>query len=342
MNMPVVADSDALAQRALARFLPADGNPWGIAFSSVVRRRRDHRPFSTVAWYELKAPERSVVVVLKLSHRAPGEALTRSIHRQVIDAAAFAQITSHPRTRVLTPLAAYGDLGAVFTQAVDAACLSDTIVRAVRWGGDGLEGTVRGCWLAGRWLRDVQIATEHDKVLRTPERLARPLHTRIERLVALGRAFGLTAEQAEALHRWTDDVAARVPECDRRTVRAHGDFGPGNLLFDGEHLWVLDFATAHDGPVLLDATRFLHQLRLVGAKPGHRRGTLRALEDAFLDGLGRPELRATTGYQLFMARHTLTHWTGRARHRSARWWSRTYDRWICRGHRRMLLAAARG
>jgi hypothetical protein len=85
------------------------------------------------------------------------------------------------------------------------------------------------------------------------------------------------------------------------------------MLYDGQRLRVLDFGTLREAPRLLDATRFLHQVHMLSAKPQYRPGTRQALQDAFAAGYDDAALLASPLVPVFMARHELSHWLGAAR-----------------------------
>lgn len=328
---------------ALAQFLTADGNPWGQPWTPTLLREQ-HRPFSEVSWWRLEGPAGTREVVVKVVRGGDAERRASLIARDARDAAAFAEALPGDRAlRVVQPLRAFPELGVTVTPAVGAPSLAQLVEGQAAWwhGSRGRLHVRAGCRLAGAWLRTAQRHLTRGGV-RSPEQLRRAFTVRLERLVRLGARAGLRDAEAADILAWVDATIAVLSPSDVATTRTHGDFAPGNMLFDGEGLWVLDFTTAHENAVLLDVTRFCHQLSLLELKPFTSAAPAREWRHAFLDGYGRPELPGTPGFQLFMARHTLTHWSGRVRRRSVRWWSRAYDRYVCRHHRRVLLGLCAG
>jgi len=98
-------------------------------------------------------------------------------------------------------------------------------------------------WQLGTAARRMAQAHAAIHELRSPS--APRLLERLEQLIVNANANGLPESQRErALHE-----LAELPDGD---ALCHGDFHPGNLLDDGNHLTVIDWATAGRGHPLVD------------------------------------------------------------------------------------------
>ncbi len=70
----------------------------------------------------------------------------------------------------------------------------------------------------------------------------------------------------------------------------HNDYGPYNMIVDGERLVVLDFAGFSYGPKVCDFVKFWSVLERMRSSPLASGNTVAAFQEAFVDGYGsRPE-----------------------------------------------------
>lgn len=328
---------------ALAAFVQASDNPWQERLQSALLKTEE-RPFSQVSWWRLSGPSGTRDVVVKTVRTNDAERQASLVVRDARDAELFhAALAGHERFRVLRPLRIYPQLGVSITPAVEAPSLGEIVERQSRWWHIGRRDqpvAETGCFLAGQWLREAQAGLSQGDAVRTADQLEQAFTVRLERLA--GERSIISSHDAAAILTWVRATIREMSRDEALTTFAHGDYAPGNLLFDGQALWVLDFSVVHANTRLHDVTRFYHQLWLLTFKPGVSRATVRAWQTAFLEGYGARGLPGTPGFRLFLARHALAHLTGRAKRPSSRWWVRRYDRLISGANRRLLLDLSSG
>ncbi len=304
--------SQRLAE-ALSRFCEADGNDWGVPLRAELRREAQ-RPFSWLHWYRVDAPGVSSAIVVKAARGASASAReTASAEASAAQrlAAVFAGI---PDLGVVAPLRTYPDLLTVITPAIEAPNLGALIEARARWwpSAEARRELERGCSLAGRWLAHLHRTCPAPPSW-TLDTLRDDLALRVRLLQEFPRTYGMSAGLARRIEHWIDARLAGGSPTDLACSETHRDYSPGNMLYDGQSLRVLDFGTLRPAPRLLDVTRFLHQVQLLGVKPRYRPATRRALQDAFASGYGDAALLASPLVPVFMLRHDLSHWLGAAR-----------------------------
>ena len=204
------------------------------------------------------------------------------------------------------------------------------------------KGNVRAMFLAGRWLQrfqqlQVRAGDEVQISDRDPIDLTEYCDFRIE---AIREARGWPdARIRDGLLAGIRKLVSAASEEDRRLVWSHGDYAPGNLIWDGRMLTVIDFATARSMFPLLDVTHFVHRLEMLRVyRPWEAWPPLAVWRRAFLRGYGRPDAEASPMWQALMIRHLLCRLTTYAlrpprdakqalHDRYVRWWLR---RRLCR------------
>ena len=108
-------------------------------------------------------------------------------------------------------------------------------------------------------------------------------------------------KETQVLDRWANVLAAICPDQARRIERlrsrlaqeiearvqmagpVHGDFHPGNILTDGDHITLIDWDELAYGDPLVDVGRFLASLRVSALRVSASPEGLVDAEDAFLD-----------------------------------------------------------
>lgn len=83
-------------------------------------------------------------------------------------------------------------------------------------------------------------------------------------------------------------------------ARGHGDFGPQNLIRDGDTLWGLDLGAVAPGPVLKEVARFLVTAAVLAPRPGAPPGPAAADAAALLAVPGMPPAEEAAGLLPFL------------------------------------------
>lgn len=207
--------------------------------------------------------------------------------------------------------------------------LLDALVRASRWHARSISSLP--ALLAGRWLSAFQ------KLPHTPADAA-PLNDDPDDLIEycdlrLTRLQDWSPDWMTATlrRRVLSDLQAKMAQAsalDRRRVWSHGDFYPGNVLWDGRTLTPIDLSMCRLDYPLADLTYFVHSLYVLRMQFPWGRWPVRRWEAAILRGFGQ----TTAGvrqpmYQALMIRQMLCKLTGLARDKStgAAVW---HNRWI--------------
>jgi hypothetical protein len=162
-------------------------------------------------------------------------------------------------------------------------------------------------YLAGKWLRWFQSLSVKpgDEVSLTdddPEDLVEYCDIRMQKILELGYGWPSDATRRKIRHELAR-LIRRSPEEDLRRVWCHADYGPQNVLWDGQTLTPLDFGTVHLGHPLLDVTYFIHRLEMLRIYFPWRRWPVGAWKRAILRGYGRPDAERSPMYQAMMIRH---------------------------------------
>jgi Ser/Thr protein kinase RdoA (MazF antagonist) len=217
---------------------------------------------------------------------------------------------------VARPVACYPELGALITARAAGRPLGPLVRHALRRGGDArtLAQAAAHCAAAGAWLRRFQAAGAGAL------RGVRPAHLSDaaafiayvdERLRLLEHAR--PGIDAALRNRLLAHVAAGVQVLPARVFAdvtwSHSDFGPHNVLADGDRITVLDFELLPQHPCF-DAAYFVECLAgHVG--PWVDPARVRRLERAFLAGYGEP--MDATYFALLRLRHLVCTYTSESR-----------------------------
>jgi hypothetical protein len=197
------------------------------------------------------------------------------------------QFSSEAALGVVRPVACFPEELAIVTEEAAGTSLSAYMEGAkIHAGRRRLARLLDLCERCGTWLRLFQAFTrdgqerEYDFgeiVDYCDVRLARLSSARpreVTEALRSGVRGCLERTIAEA-RRGVLDVAAR-----------HNDFGPQNIIVDGDRIVVLDFGGFNHGPACSDYVRFWSQLELMASSPLVTRATVRELQAAFARGYG--------------------------------------------------------
>ena len=144
-----------------------------------------------------------------------------------------------------------------------------------------LELNCRSC---GEWLREFQIATldiNSDNL--ELERIRDMIAIRLQRLVG-DKNIPIDEPKRDLILAHFDREVSALKPADLAVSSVHGDFFPGNVLVDGDHIVGLDFASSRTGSTCADPSYFMFQLETLTYKPEFRRRLVRKLQRAFLQG----------------------------------------------------------
>lgn len=192
----------------------------------------------------------------------------------------------------------------------------DVLLRDSKRTSRALEFLVEPFRGAGRWLREMQHATR----------------TSADPRSVLGAQVALAVTHANG----DATIVARLRELESRVgARAavvagpHGDYWPGNVFIDADHVRAIDFEGYREGLPLEDVAYFLVQLRLL--LPRHAR-LVTPLRAAFLEGYGPIEdEEALTLFTLTKTLHLVARNAGAKHSFLIRWWMRRTLRNIVNG-----------
>ena len=192
---------------------------------------------------------------------------------------------------VVRPVACYADLGALVTVRARGSPLVVLMRAACRRGGEpaALGQAAALCAAAGAWLHGFQAAGseacrgQRPRDLGSPAGFLQYLDERL-RLLCVARP-GIELElRSQLMARAAAVLHSLSPGSLDAVTWSHSDFGPHNILVDGERLTVLDFDLAPQHPAF-DATYFVESLSHVRG-PLVDAASVRRLERAFLAGYG--------------------------------------------------------
>lgn len=247
-----------------------------------------------------------------------------------------------PRAGIPLPVACYADRGAVVTGRVRGEPLAGLVRRACRRTADRalVARAAALCTAAGEWLSTFQahgaaaMQGRSPGVLGAPDTFLAYVDERLRLLAAVhpgiepALRMRLLAHAAAVLHALPAGRLATV-------TWSHSDFGPHNVLADGDRLAVLDFELAPQHP-LFDVAYFVESL-------AHHEGALvdplrvQRLERAFLAGHGtRPDDPLLA---LFRLRHLSCAYVSETRRAGWTQWRAWPGMLALRGRLRRLLAA---
>jgi len=234
-----------------------------------------------------------------LRERTGGEDLVLKLYRvaqperrqREYDDLVRVHVAMGPAGGVVRPVACYAERGAVITARAPGTPFGRLVREACRRGADRetLARAAALCTAAGGWLRNFQtygveaMRGNRPQFLGSADTFLSYVDERLRILRALRPGIEpslharLLAHSAAVLH----SLPPRVLET---VTWSHSDFGPHNLLADGERVWVLDFELAPQHPCF-DVTYFVESLAH-GGGPLVEAARVRRLARAFLAGYG--------------------------------------------------------
>ena len=261
---------------------------------------------------DVKRTERDgQVVYVKKYHQLEDRGVTAEVIRRrtgrEIDL--FRRLASHFATerRLGTLRLVYGDpeSGTLATEEAPGSELQQTVLGRFRTAVDN--ECLKTLYLVGKWLRQFQTlpVMPGDKASFTeddPDDLVEYCDIRMQRILELGYSWPADAIRRK-ISRCLTVLIERSPEPDRRFAWSHGDYGPQNILWDGNVLTPIDFNTAKPSYPLQDVTYFIHRLEMFRVYFPWRRWPLAAWRRAVLRGYGRPDAEQSPMYRALMIRH---------------------------------------
>jgi Ser/Thr protein kinase RdoA (MazF antagonist) len=133
----------------------------------------------------------------------------------------------------------------------------------------------------GRWLRRFHRATGEG----LGQFDAGVYQADLKMLLATCVGSGVSGATARAVLTSVEHALGRAGRPSIPVARSHGDFLPQNVLVDGEHVAVVDFASSRRGiSVYGDLGSMLASLVMLGKYPIYPSMSVLSLRDAFLDG----------------------------------------------------------
>ncbi len=104
-----------------------------------------------------------------------------------------------------------------------------------------------------------------------------------------------------------DAEAKKIKADELKLTYSHSDFNPGNIIVNKDKITAIDFGEIETDSHIKDISRFYHQLYLWTFKPKFRLAVFSQLQQALLEGFGRPKADQAALFRLFLIRHSLTH-----------------------------------
>lgn len=312
-------------QEVLQRFERDDPLALGSAAARWQVERLEQRRFSSI--YQLtptgdaatvRARIDSEALILKLY-----EAAQPPRRQREFDDLRRVHAALGSRAGVVLPVACYADLGAIVTARAPGQSVAPLVRAAVRRSTDAatLARAAVACAEAGAWLRRFQAAGIGEMRGQRSQHLGDPrawldyLDDRLRILCEVRPGIEPTLRTRLLAH-----AAATLQAIPVATLEAvtwsHSDFGPHNVLLDGDAVTVLDLELAPQHPSF-DAAYFVEALALHHG-PLVDPSRVRRLERAFLAGAG-----AAAGeplFRLFRLRHLLCAYVSESRRRGVATW----------------------
>jgi hypothetical protein len=169
-------------------------------------------------------------------------------------------------------------------------------------------GSLKALFLAGRWLRVFQtlpIRPGDERLYSSdaPDLVAYCL-SRFDAVRAAGSHWATRGRReriSERLSGWLAGTAA----ADRQPTWSHGDYLPGNLVWDGRVLTALDFPMCRLDLRLSDVAYFVHRLEMLPLQFPWKDWPIRAWKRAFLAGYGERAAGDLPIFRALATRHLL-------------------------------------
>ena len=176
-----------------------------------------------------------------------------------------------------------------------------------RWTG-GDRRPLTAVYLAGKWLRQFQLvpANELGSEISTYESddLVEYCDFRIQKLHEFDYRWPSKSLRVRILDT-LEQLRAQSDDTEMQLVWSHGDYSPGNIMWDDRVLTPIDFGMIHAGRPLADVTYFIHRLEMQRVYRPWKRWPLTTWKRAFLRGYGRPNAEQSPMFRALMIRHLL-------------------------------------
>lgn len=287
-----------------ALYFPDAKMPPTISSVTVTSRRH-----CDLAWAELKFDGSLVRICVKFP-KDPTKRPTTPLGRVGQDASVDFETLSYlyerfqgvPGCAVVRPIAHFPEDMAVVTEEVEGENLHDLIKKnASLWHADSEVEVLRAhCRACGAWLRHFQEVTTQQRRAALPvSRILERLGTDLEVCVTMG----LPRTVSLSLLTFCEEQLRSVEGRDVPVVGEHPDFQPDNILLSPAGVTVLDFTNFRYGSAYNDVARFLASLDFLQKNPLYRRGRIRTLKAAFLQGYGWSGHEMNAGLIVYLIRY---------------------------------------
>jgi len=201
--------------------------------------------------------------------------------------------------------------------------------------------TATPVYLAGKWLRQWQ-KMDFPNINGVPIGKKSPLNLESYFRIRLAtiKEYGyrrVSDSDHRSIIRALEILIEDAESQDKAHCWAHGDYGPGNVLWDGKILTAIDFATAELNVPLLDVTYFIHRMEMLKIYFPWKRWPLELWQRAFLRGYGRPDAEESPMYRALMMRHLLCRLQTYIRRPPKNLKQRIHNKWVRECVRRKLM-----
>lgn len=335
-----VGGADAVAS-VVERLRRAPADYFGNADVTLTHVESRERPFSSVSRLRVNGVAAPYDVFVKCWRPRRGTAEEIALLRRRVDRdfqtmrLVHAAFSDRAEFGAVTAIAAFQDELAVVTREVRGDTVSAMLEAGARWWptDDAVARLALVFRRAGEWLRTFQSLSQ-DRPAFSLDGMREYIDERLLRLVAAPRAR-FSESDRQAVLEWFDGRRTRVAADELTAVPIHADYSPGNLLFDGTRLTVIDFPMTSMGHSYHDVTHLYTQLAFMRAKPQFRRGVIGRLQQALLAGFDPSLDSERPMFQLMLVQHVVCHYCGLVS-RSAGPVARVYNRYQMARHHRWL------
>lgn len=261
---------------------------------------------------------RLYVKVGKEHNFEPGTLLDRLSAEYNCLGATYEFFKDQPKCAAVRPIAFVPECRAIVTAEVPGEGLKDLVVkRTQRLSGRPVEDIRNAIFLCGQWLRDF-----HQNIHSGTQFEMEAVTIYVTQRLELLEAGALIPETVGArLRERLEDIERGIGPS-LQQVQLHNDFIPGNVLFDGHKICVLDFSWVGRGCKYFDIVAFWLELQRLSEMPHYSTTKVEHLQNAFLNGYGGISEHSTE-FRLFELVHRVNLLDVHGGlHGRARWWHR--------------------
>lgn len=278
---------------------------FGAPGARVEVLRQIDGPFSSVQQVRIHTPHRTVQAYTKvLKPRKPGPdelaMLDRMLRREYnATAALYRALPADPEIGAVRPIAILPEHRALATEEVPGRPFADLLADESVSGQELIAIARR----IGTWARLYQQLVPAEGTVVLAER-----RTYLDQRLQLLEGRVLTAAERAASLDVFDALCREIGATEVPAGPIHADLGPTNIIVDATgRIAVLDFTMAKTGTVHHDLSHVYFHLELLAARNRRRRGLVRSLERAMLDGY-RPGMTAAEPlFRLMLLQHVVCH-----------------------------------